>query len=269
MMARQRGIVINMISTEAMPGLSAYIATKQAIAAFSQSLAAEVDGQHVFVIPFGPGMVDTPGLRSVAQGLAPRLGMSPEQFQGFSLHPAFAGLMPAEYAGAATAYLAAVLAEEYHGEIVTGYTILERAGLIEAASTPQAVATAPRPAPGPAEGIPALAGKLKNILDETEAEFNRLPVFVRPLARGGFKNKTVGSAADWRRLLAPLESGQAAPAGLGSRLEKLAGYYREVPGETARFTKEKEILEQIAKTCQMRIAVIQAFIEKLKKGGGS
>jgi len=130
MLAKKHGTIVNMISTEAMPGLSAYIATKQGVAAFSQSLALEVEGQGVYVIPFGPGMVDTPGIRNVASKLAPRLGMSAEQFLGVSLHPAFEGLMPVEYAGVATTYLIAKLADEFHGETVTGYGVLERAGVI-------------------------------------------------------------------------------------------------------------------------------------------
>ena len=76
-------------------------------------------------------MVDTPAIRNVAPQLAPRLGMSTEQFLGISLHPAFEGLMPVEYAGAATAYLIAKLADEFHGEMVTGYGVLERAGVIQ------------------------------------------------------------------------------------------------------------------------------------------
>jgi NAD(P)-dependent dehydrogenase (short-subunit alcohol dehydrogenase family) len=261
MLAKRQGVIVNLISTEAMPGLSAYMATKQGIAAFSQTLAVEVSGQGVFVVPFGPGMVDTPGLRSVAEGLAPRLGMDREQFLSFSLHPAFAGLMPPEYAGAATAYLAAVLAEEYHGEAVTGYTVLERAGLIQPASAPD-VSTVPL-APGREQSarIPALAVDLQRVLAETEAEFNRLPVFVRPLARGGFKSKTGASLADWQRLLAGLETGGAAPADLGARLARLVVYYRDVPKETARFTRDSAMLAQVAETCEERIAVVQALVK--------
>jgi len=131
MLARKRGVILNMISAEAMPGLSAYIASKGGITGFSQSLALEVEGQGVRVIPFGPGMVDTPGIRNVAPELAPQLGIRTEQFLPMPLHPAFDGLMPAAYAGAATAYLVAKLADEFHGKIVTGYEVLERAGVIE------------------------------------------------------------------------------------------------------------------------------------------
>jgi hypothetical protein len=44
------------------------------------------------------------------------------------LHPVYLGAMRAADAGAATAYLALRLADEYHSEITTGYEVLERAG---------------------------------------------------------------------------------------------------------------------------------------------
>ncbi len=244
-----------------MPGLSAYIATKQGIHAFSQSLAVEVSGQGVFIVPFGPGMVDTPGIRSVAAGLAPRLGLSEAQFLSVPLHPAFEGLMPAEYAGAATAYLASALAEEFHGETVTGYTVLERAGLIQPIRAPEVASHPSISGHDRSANTPALAGDLKRILAETESEFNRLPIFARPLARGGFKSKAGASLADWQRLLSALETGQAAPPDLHARLEKLAGYYRDVPKETARFTKDAAMLQQVAQTCAQRIVVIEALKE--------
>jgi NAD(P)-dependent dehydrogenase (short-subunit alcohol dehydrogenase family) len=93
MLAKKAGVIVNMISAEAMPGLSAYIASKQGITGFSQSLALEVHGAGVAVVAFAPGMVDTPGLRSVAGGLAPALGMSAEQFLGFSLQFMCVGLL--------------------------------------------------------------------------------------------------------------------------------------------------------------------------------
>jgi NAD(P)-dependent dehydrogenase (short-subunit alcohol dehydrogenase family) len=88
MLARKHGTIVNMVSAEAMPYLSAYIASKQGIAAFSQSLAAEVGDAGVRVIPLAIGMVDTPSIRSVAQELAPHLGLSPGEFLRISLHPA-------------------------------------------------------------------------------------------------------------------------------------------------------------------------------------
>jgi NAD(P)-dependent dehydrogenase (short-subunit alcohol dehydrogenase family) len=267
MLAKRRGTIVNMISTDAMPGLAAYIATKQGLVGFSQSLALETQGQGVQVIPFGPGMVDTPGMRSVAPGLAPRLGLSEEQFLTVPLHPAFAGLMPAEYAGVATAYLVAALADEYHGEPVTGYTVLERAGIIPPVVVPESIpqpeqpVTPPLAAPRPS--IYVLAGQLKVILVETVAELEHLPVFARPLAKNGFKSKAGASLSDWQRLVDGLQAGQPPLPDLPVRLEKLATYYREVPKETARFTRDADLLRQVSELCERRIGVINSLRQVL------
>ena len=98
MLMRRDGAIINMVSTEAMPGLSAYIASKQGILGLSQSMALEVGPAGVKVIPFAPGMVDTPGIRGVSGSLAPRLGMTQDAFLNLSLHPGYEGLMPPEHA---------------------------------------------------------------------------------------------------------------------------------------------------------------------------
>jgi NAD(P)-dependent dehydrogenase (short-subunit alcohol dehydrogenase family) len=259
MLAARQGVIVNMISVDAMPGLSAYIATKKGLAGFSQSLAMEVGEQSVRVIPFVPGMVDTPGIRGVASGLAPRLGLSEEQFLHMPLHPAFDGLMPPAFAGVATAFLIARLADEFHGETVTGYEVLERAGLIRPAPLPEPVGNQAASQSAQSHAVPELAQELGRILAKTEAEFRQLPLFIRPLARNGFKSKSGAALGDWQRLISSLEAGQPPPADLAARLEKLAGYYREVPGETARFSKDEEFLRQVTVTSQEREAAVRAL----------
>jgi NAD(P)-dependent dehydrogenase (short-subunit alcohol dehydrogenase family) len=284
MLSKGRGVIINMISTDAMPNLSAYIASKQGIAAFSQSLAAEVGQEGVRVIAFAPGFVDTPGLRGAAKDLAPRLGISAQEFMHLPLHPAYSqSAMPAGHAAAATAYLAAVLADEYHGEQVTGYSVLERAGFIQAAGT--AAPAQPEPVEPPLAAVEteienghdrqaqiqralALCVQLQQAILETGEEFNKLPIFVRPMARAGFKNKSGHSLQDWvanlaslRGQLEKLETGDAAASealragvrSLGQRLDQLAGYYRQVPEETGRFSRDQAFLQEVARTSTWRV----------------
>jgi NAD(P)-dependent dehydrogenase (short-subunit alcohol dehydrogenase family) len=277
MLAKEHGVIVNMVSTEAMPGLSAYIASKQGIAGFSQSLALEVEGQGVHVIPFGPGMVDTPGIRNVASNLAPRLGMSTEQFLAIPLHPAFQGLMPVEYAGAATAYLIAKLADEFHGETVTGYELLERAGVIESPGAGrQAAALSEARAEsvdlGLTGDIQSLCGQFAEMIAATEGEFNQLPAFVRPIARGGFKKKSGQSLQEWARTAAALmdwlkspETIQAELPRLKPLLDKLVSYYQGVPAETARFTKDPDMLQSVERISQERIALIHRLEAELEK----
>ncbi len=274
MLARGRGVVINMVSTEAMPGLAAYIASKQGLAGFSQTLAAEVGGRGVRVIAFAPGMVDTPGLRAAARVVSAQLGMSEEQFLGMSLHPAYEGLMPAEHAGAAAAYLIARMADEVHGEVVTGYEVLERAGLIEPA---ESRLQGFRAESGGRERqtnarLAEIARRFTSMLAETAAEFEQLPVFIRPLARQGFKSKAGMSLADWQR--AAEELLRAAESADGERLKILAGrllaltgrlseYHRGVPAETARFSKDEDFLREVERRTGERVELITELAEAL------
>lgn len=288
MIANRRGVIVNMTSLDAMPGLSAYIASKQAIAGFSQSLAAEVGAQGVCVIAFVPGMVDTPGLRDVAERLPSLLGITREQFLSVPLHRAYAGLMPVDHAGAATAFLVAALADQYQGETVTSYEVLERSGFLQEPAAVEATTGQTRLTvdTGPAfaqtqaaEQALALTRQLQIAIEETEAGFIRLPVFVRPMARSGFKKKAGQSLGDWSRILAGLVAwleGAAAvqctaeltlPAslpGLLTTLDKLSAYFRDVPEETARFSHDPELLRQVQQTSSEQVALIDQLQDILK-----
>jgi NAD(P)-dependent dehydrogenase (short-subunit alcohol dehydrogenase family) len=277
MLERKAGVIINMVSTDAMPGLSAYIASKQGILGFSQSLALEVGEQGVSVIPYAPGMVDTPGIRSVSADLAPRLGLSEAQFLSLSLSAAYEGLMPAEHAGVGTAYLALRLAQEQHGQLTNGYEVLERAGLIGGGMglPGERAKLAPALSPPPAVPSPDLGARLAQVrlvLQETEAEFNRFPVFVRPLARNGFKNKAGLTPANWQRALDELER-RLAPDRPGlsaqevsawqAQFEKLARYYRAAPADAAKITRDQDFLAEAGRLAQERTAIVETASKEL------
>lgn len=287
MLARGRGTIVNLISAEAMPGLAAYIASKQGITGFSQSLALEVGERGVRVVAFGPGMVDTPAIRAVAPDLAPRLGFTVEQFLHASLHPAYDGLMPAEHAGAAAAYLAAELAGEFHGETVTGYEVLERAGLIQPARMPDETGAPAGIATPPAGGgepdlarLIARGRRLREIVAGIEADFAKLPAFVRPMARAGFKGRAGQSLQDWARTAAGLAGileraagGEAAAQAelrvssprLTGLLGKLIVYLQGVPAETARFTKDAEFLREVKCRTDEQAAEVRALVKDLER----
>jgi hypothetical protein len=207
-------------------------------------------------------------------GLPEQLGFSREQFLGMSLHPAFDGLMPAGHAAAAAVYLAAVAADDYHGESVDGYTLLERAGLIRATNLPAETIPASEPAPGSATLAEArdLSRALESVLQTTEDEFNQFPLFARPMARSGFKRKAGQSVQDWRRAMAQFSelidhtmagdqearirlTAERAP--MGHRLQQLAGYFEAVPGETARFTRDEEMLSTVSRLMAARVDLVQ------------
>ena len=63
------GVIVNVASTSAAHGnpyMSAYSASKGAVLGFSLSLAAELVGRGIRVVPLSPGTVDTPLTRGVA-----------------------------------------------------------------------------------------------------------------------------------------------------------------------------------------------------------
>jgi hypothetical protein len=285
MLAQGSGAIVNMVSAGAMPGMTAYYASKQGLVGLSQALASEVGESGVRVIAFGPGLCDTPAIRAAAPDLAPRLGMSEERFLSLSMHPGYEGLMPAGDAAAAAAYLVARLAGECHGEVVDGYAVLERAGYLRPAAAPAATAAAPGPGaqPGPVNEAHALALRLAALIAEHEREFSRMPVFVRPLARSGFRGKAGQGIGDWARtaqeLVARLERLRArdrdALAGLQAGLprlegllEQLAGYFRGVPAEAARFTRDQEFLRRAAEVAADREATIRSLAQVLRGVAG-
>lgn len=282
MLAQERGVVVNLVSTQAMPGLSAYIASKQGIAGFTQSLAAEVVGRGVSVAALDPGLVDTPGLRALAPGLAPRLGLSPEQFLSLSVHRAYPSLMPAEHAAAAAVYLIARLARDYHGEIANGYEVLERAGLLSAAVGGDALPAAPAAPPTSRSGnlgqAAALSRQLHAFLLETDSEFDKLPVFVRPMARGGFKSKVGLRVQDSIRAVSKLTEQlqrmqsshslvdiefQVDQTRMADMLRRLQRYYGEMPAEAERFSADASLLSQIQRQAAQRQAVIESLLAAL------
>lgn len=262
------GTLVNLISTDAMPGLSAYIASKQGLVGFTQSLAAEIGDGSLRVVAFAPGMVETPGLLEAARGLAPLLGMSEAGFRRVSLHPAYEGLMPVEHAGLALAFLVARLAGEYHGQVASGYEVLERAGLITPCGP-----TAPAGEPGVGD-VPLAEGltRLKEILAETEADFQRLPVFVRPLARSGFRSRTGKPVQAWQQeadaLLACVREGRPFDRDrLRADLDRLVAYVEGVPAETARFTRDPAVLAQVQARMDGYARDLRSLQAALTEGG--
>jgi NAD(P)-dependent dehydrogenase (short-subunit alcohol dehydrogenase family) len=269
MLKRGSGVIINMISTDAMPGLSAYIASKQGISGFTRSLAAEVGKDDIQVIAFAPGMVQTPGIQEVAKDLAPQLGLSENEFLNMPLHAAYEGLMPVEHAALATIYLTKNLAKKYHGEEVTGYEVLEEAGIIVSESASPSIGLTSHIQTNSDPDLSALLVELKTIIREISEEFEKLPVFIRPLARSGFKKKAILSVQNWQRYVEQLVQTNSVNANfdherLLKRLTPLENYIQGVPAETARFTKDEQFLNEVTITCQNRLIILQAIKSKFE-----
>ena len=129
MMKQNEGVINNLTSAEGWPYMAPYFATKTALTSITKSLAAELDDTNISVSVFGPGMVDTPGLQEYCRILAPKYGMTEEEFKNQGVNPGYEGLMPADHCAAGWAYTI-VHAKEYHGQITEPFSPLLKLGLI-------------------------------------------------------------------------------------------------------------------------------------------
>jgi ABC-type transporter Mla subunit MlaD len=98
---------------------------------------------------------------------------------------------------------------------------------------------------------------------------------VRPMARQGFKRKSGQSLEGWKTAITRLvETGEQVSSEAGafkdgskliSDLEKLARYYQETPAETARFTREAEVLRHISQISNQRVELIRQLSDLLQQ----
>ncbi|MCB0247218.1 MAG: hypothetical protein KDI07_01470, partial [Anaerolineae bacterium] len=92
------------------------------------------------------------------------------------------------------------------------------------------------------------------------------------------KRKAGQSVQDWRRTLdrfgqlieqaagdQPQQAAQVAAESplMAARLEELASYFEAVPAETARFTRDEELVRNVAKVMAERVALIQQLRDAL------
>jgi hypothetical protein len=124
------------------------------------------------------------------------------------------------------------------------------------------------------DGTLPLCEEFLQVIRETGAEFKRLPVFVRPMAKNRFKGKSGQGLRDWERevsalldLLKDIEMGSQDSASLflksfphlRAQLDRFVDYCREVPRETARFIKDPVALADITRTMRQREVLVRAL----------
>jgi len=129
MIKQNDGVINTVTSAEGWPYMAPYFATKTALTSIGKSLAAELDDTNISVFVFGPGMIDTPGLQEYSRILAPKYGMTEEEFKNQGVNPGYDGLMPADHCAAGWAYTI-VYAKEYHGQIAEPFSPLLKLGFI-------------------------------------------------------------------------------------------------------------------------------------------
>ncbi|MFX1571836.1 MAG: SDR family NAD(P)-dependent oxidoreductase [Promethearchaeota archaeon] len=130
MIEQNEGVINTLTSAEGWPYMAPYFASKTALTSIAKSLAAELEDTNISIFVFGPGMIDTPGLREYSHILAPKYGMTENEFINQGVNPGYEGLMPADHCAAGWAYTI-VYAKEYHGQIAEPFSPLLKLGLIK------------------------------------------------------------------------------------------------------------------------------------------
>ena len=243
MLSHGSGTIVNVVSPDASPSVSAYAASQWGVVGFTQSLAAEVGVLGARVVAFAHRRADAPDRAAVA-----------------------------------LAYLVAALAGEYHGQQVDAAVVLGRAGFIATPETKPATAFAAAHIEASRRAA-ALSERLQDAIAETEAEFAQLPDFIRPLAQDGFERVAGQRIEDWSDTAADLTNrlshmagadGTAGPAFRAdySRLrplfEKLVRYFRETPSEAACFTTDADAVARVREAMREREGVVRSLLEALE-----
>ncbi len=264
MLQRKTGTVITFESSEGMPFMSAYFASKVGLRSLALSLAQEVgDNSGVSVFCFGVGMVDTPTVAVAAQTLSRFYHITPEDF----IRQSAPGgqLITAELC--ATGLVGAIVhACEFHGQGDVGYVLgLSKMGLDPQGQpwsttsaqpfAPAAPVVAIGPAGDASQQAIDLNRPLEAIVRANQKEYEDLSMFQRPIIKRMFQQGTglkveewIASAEQMTRCLedgTPLEA--AALNTYTAQLKRLADFITKQESDARGWIKDPHQL-QIALT---------------------
>ncbi len=291
--AQQSGIIINLLSSAGtLPPevgqafMSAYSASKGGLAAFTLSLAPEVEQKGIRTVGIWVGITDTPGAHDAFGKLSGYLEIPFEQFK--------ASMVPPDKTAAVIAYVA-VNIEEFHGENVECEKLMEKLRLAETSPTPSEVPLLlVQPPPNTQADLEVIyqqeyenVENLLKVINEIKSGFDQLPFFVRPMGNRAFKSKTGASIKDWQSSIEEMMNRQnewlnayqkkdsvkltvmakmfvdGYPA-IQEALNRLYTYIVESPKEAARFTKDQQTLQIITQTANRQATIVKAAQSTLK-----
>jgi hypothetical protein len=251
-----------------MPFLAPYLASKVGLRSLALSLAQELGEQSgVSVYCFGPGVVATPSALESFRQLAPRYGLSMEEF----LQQTGIPLISAELC--ATGLVGTILfAPEFHGQ-ETGYT----AGLAKLGLTPEGERSDQSPKAATTTPVPSellnqalvLNRQVEAILQTNIKEYNEQSLFVRPIVKRMFQQGTGMTAVEWlnqaQEMTTQLERLSGGNVALDSsrvatyiaQLQRLADYIKKQEGDARGWIKDPEKLKEALEALQTREATVR------------
>jgi NAD(P)-dependent dehydrogenase (short-subunit alcohol dehydrogenase family) len=219
MIERRHG-VFACVSSTGTAYLGGYETFKAAQVHLANTLDAELEDTGVFAFTIGPGLVPTEtALKAVAE-LAPRMGMTVEEF--FDLNKN--ALLSVEEAGAGFA-VSIVFAEKFRGQEISSLQALKAADIQFGSS-----AAPERASPGlkkdDRQRALALCQAVRATLAEQSEGWKRRSIFERQWVVRDFRKTAGMPVEEWLEALKRLEQGLQDEAALAiPPLGRLAGYY--------------------------------------------
>ncbi|MGA9138755.1 MAG: SDR family oxidoreductase [Methanocella sp.] len=282
MLGRKDGSIVNVLSSEGLAYLAPYAASKGALQSLTSSLVAELgESTGVSVFNFAPGMIDTPTFNAAAEQVAPRMGLTPEQFKHLGVNPGYEGLMPAEDCAAGLAY-AIVHAKENHGQTADAFKPLIASGAIRMSASAE-IANGKKPS-AVQTGTPTQAGvasaskELQKVIEAVSRETEELDLFKKTWVKNDFNRKAGMSIKDWvamsgdlTRDMEELERSGRSDAIKGklpyviSRLEKLETYFRAQAENAKGYFKDPEQRDVALAELARRESVTAVTVKALKE----
>ena len=254
MRKRDRGCVVFVSSSGAAPYLNAYEVFKTAQGEFSNGLAAELEGTHIYTYTIAPGLVRTQTAEDSIQAVAAHMGLSTEAFYR---EQAAHTLSPQE-AGQGFA-LSTLSASTYHGQEISSLQALhECLGTGRDRTTP------------PATEAPALPPALLiRIFDTFQAQYHgwlQRNLFERQWVLRDFK-KRVGLPAEavdntLQTARTTLERGES-PTLSPALFAKLQAYWQHQSTVLQSCEKDPDPREAYGRQIQAWIADLQQLLDLL------
>jgi hypothetical protein len=278
MLERKQGVIITMQSSEGMPYLSAYLASKVGLRSFTLSLVAEVgDTNGVSVYCFGPGMVDTPAVQRAAQELAPLYKVTPEEF----VRSSAPGGRLTTVQVCATGLVGTILyARDFHvqGDVHFLYG-LAKLGLDVEGKPIQAAeskSTAVAAISDSSLGLVALNRKMEEVVRANQKEYESLSMFQKPVIRRMFQQGTGLKVEEWiaqaEAMTYKLESHTATSQMLAeytALIQRMIAFITKQESDARGWIKDPKQLESALAALAERKNTAQSLLEALAAEGGN
>ena len=237
MLDRDDGVIVN-ISSTGTAYMGAYETFKAALVHLTETLEAELEETGIFAFTLGPGLVLTETATRAVEKLAPRLGMSLDDFYQINANH----ILSAEEAGAG--YAAAIVeGKQFHGQEISSLQALMAVGYGKKPEhkTKSDVGLSSQEL----EQLLRLAQQIRDTFQQQTEGWKERSLFERQWMLRDFKKNAGMPVEAWhnnlKTLVASLKNNTPLP---DIPLEKLSNYYEHMAELATTYEKDPQKLQE-------------------------